>query len=178
VIPKTCVEKKIRIYNNYEELAVKDENEQQKTTEITDAFTEQNKTVQIRIFCMDDLSERQRTQIKNALKEYGKPTVAFNPFGIITSSYPFLDHVAGILKEDPEIRLEIVLQAAEDGIPGNTMVTSEKWAQELTFYFKDKEIDMDALHCKGSGLSHPIFEPFVQDKITTDGVIDFIFMVK
>lgn len=167
-IPKTCVMKKIRIYDTYQELAFKE----------TDAVVKQYKTMQVRTYCMDDLSERQKTQIKNALKESGKLSVAFNPYGIISSSYPFLDHVAGILKEYSEVRLEIILHSVEDGIPGNTWELSEQWAQELTFYFKNKEIDMDALHCKGSGLSHQIFEPFVPDNITTDGVIDFIFMVK
>ena len=53
---------------------------------------------------------------------------------------------------------------------------SEKWAQELAFYFKNKEIDMNAFRSKGFDLSHSAFKPFVTDSKTTDGVIEFIFM--
>jgi len=58
------------------------------------------------------------------------------------------------------------------------MEISERWAQELAFYFKNKEIDMDAFGSKGFGLSHPVFKPFVPDSKTIDGVIEFIFMKK
>ena len=91
-----------------------------KINEKTDSVAGQNKTMQIRIYFMDDLSERQKVKIKEALKESGKLTVRFDQYGIIPASYPFLDNIAGILKENPDIRLEIVLHAVEDEIPGDT----------------------------------------------------------
>ena len=177
-IPKTCVMKKIRIYGTWQELALKGEREEDKVNEKTDSFVEQNKTMQIGIYFMDDLSERQKVKIKEALKESGKLAVRFNQYGIIPASYPFLDNVVGVLKENPDIRLELVLHAIKDEIPGDTMEISERWAQELAFYFKNKEIDMDAFGSKGFGLSHPVFKPFVPDSKTIDGVIEFIFMKK
>jgi len=177
-IPKTCVMKKIRIYGTWQELALKGEREEDKVNEKTDSFVEQNKTMQIGIYFMDDLSERQKVKIKEALKESGKLAVRFNQYGIIPASYSFLDNVVGVLKENPDIRLELVLHAIKDEIPGDTMEISERWAQELAFYFKNKEIDMDAFGSKGFGLSHPVFKPFVPDSKTIDGVIEFIFMKK
>jgi len=177
-IPKTCVMKKIRIYGTWQELALKGEREEDKVNEKTDSFAGQNKTMQIGIYFMDDLSERQKVKIKEALKESGKLAVRFNQYGIIPASYPFLDNVVGVLKENPDIRLELVLHAIKDEIPGDTMEISERWAQELAFYFKNKEIDMDAFGSKGFGLSHPVFKPFVPDSKTIDGVIEFIFMKK
>ena len=56
------------------------------------------------------------------------------------------------------------------------MEISERWAQELAFYFKNKEIDLKNFHSKGFGLSHPVFKPFVPDNKTINGVIEFIFM--
>jgi outer membrane protein OmpA-like peptidoglycan-associated protein len=176
MIPKTCVMKKIRVYNTYQELALKGEREENEVNEKTDSVAEQNKTLQIRIYFIDDLSERQKVKIEETLKESGKLAVKFNQYGIIPASYPFLDNVAGILKENPDIRLELVLYAIEDEIPGDTMEISEKWAQELAFYFKNKEINMDAFRSKGFGLSHPVFKPFVPDSKTIDGEIEFIFM--
>jgi outer membrane protein OmpA-like peptidoglycan-associated protein len=162
MIPKTCVMKKIRIYDTYQELALKGEKEE----------------VEIRIYFMDDLSERQKAKIKEALMESGKLAVKFDQYGIIPASYPFLDKVAGVLKENSELRLEIVVQTSEDEIPGDTMEISEKWAQELAFYFKNKEIDRNTFRSKGFGLSHPVFKPFVPDSKTIDGVIAFLFMKK
>ena len=46
------------------------------------------------------------------LKESGKRSVRFDQYGIIPASYPFLDNVADVLKENPDIRLEIVLHTS------------------------------------------------------------------
>jgi outer membrane protein OmpA-like peptidoglycan-associated protein len=177
-ISKSCVMKKIRIYDSFQELTLKDERVKDEINEKTDSVVKQNKTLQIRIYFMDDLSERQNVKIKEALKESEKLSVRFDQYGIIPVSYPFLDNIVVVLKENPDIRLEIVLHAIKDEIAVDTMEISEKWAQELAFYFKSKEIGMDAYQSKGSGLSQPVFKPFVPDSKTIDGVIEFIFMKK
>ncbi|MCX6254699.1 MAG: hypothetical protein NTV31_09525, partial [Bacteroidia bacterium] len=136
----------------------------------------QNKTLQISIYFMDDLSGRQKGKIEEALKESGKLAVELDQYGIKPASYQFLDNVVGVLKENPDIRLEIVLHSIKDEIQDNKMGISEKWVQELSFYFKNKGIDMNALHSKGFGMSFQIFKPFVPDSKTIDGEIEFIFM--
>ncbi|TAL78319.1 MAG: hypothetical protein EPN88_02235 [Bacteroidetes bacterium] len=176
IVPKICVMKKIRIYNGYQELELKGEPEEDKVIEKPDSVIKQNKTMQIRIYLMDDLSGRQKGKIEEALKESGKPAVKFDQYGIKPASFQFLDNITRVLKENPDIRLDIVLHSNEDEIPDNKMKISEKWAQELSFYFKNKEIDMNALRSKGLGLSHQIFEPFVPVGKTIDGEIEFIFM--
>jgi outer membrane protein OmpA-like peptidoglycan-associated protein len=175
---KTCVVKTIRIYDTYQEMALKGEKEEEENevNKESDSVAEQNKTIQIRIYFMDDLSERQKVKIKESLKESGKFALRFDHYGIMPASYAFLDQVTGVLKENPDIRLEMVLHAMEDEIPGDTMEISERWAQELAFYFKNKEIDTDAFHSKGFGLSQAVFNPFVTDSKTIDGIIEFIFM--
>jgi len=175
---KTCIMKTIRIYDTYQELALKGEKEEEEdeVNKKTDSVAEQNKTIQSRIYFMDDLSERQKVKIKEALKESGKLAVKFDQYGIIPASYPFLDKIAGILKENSDIRLEMVLHAMEDEIPGEPIEISERWAQELAFYLKNKAIDTDAFHSKGFGLSHAVFNSFVPDSKTMDGIIEFIFM--
>jgi outer membrane protein OmpA-like peptidoglycan-associated protein len=178
VIPKTCVMKKIRIYNNYQELELKGEREEDKVKEKTDSVIEQNKTMQIRIYFMDDLSERQKAKIREGFKESGKLAVRFDKYGINPASYQVLDNFVGVLKENPDIRLELVLNATKDEKPGNKMEISEKRARELAFYFKNKEIDMDIFRSKGFDLSNPVFKPFVPDSESIDGRIEFIFMKK
>ncbi len=176
VISKKCVMKKIRIYDTNQELTLKGEGKADEVIEKTDSVGEQNKTTQIRIYFMDDLSEGQKSKIKESFKGYVESVVKFDQYGIIPASYPILDNIVRILKENPDIRLEIELHAIKEEIPGDTMELSEKWAQELAFYFKNKEIDKNACRSKGFGTSQPVFKPFVPDSKTIDGVVEFIFM--
>ena len=173
---KTCVMKKISIYNTYEELAINGLEDADEINEKTDTVSLQNKALQIRIHLMDDLSEPQKVKIREAFMETGKLAVRFDQYGINPASYPFLDKVAGLLKENPELRLEIVAQASEDIKPGDAGEISEKWARELAFYFKNKEIDRNAFHSKGFDLSVPVFEPFLPGNKTIDGLVAFIFL--
>ena len=178
VILKTCVTKKIRIYNNFQELEIKGERDEDKIKEITDSVVDRNKTMQIKILFMDDLSERKKMKIREDLKESGKPGVRFDKYGINPASYQVLDNFVGVLKENPDIRIELVLNAAEAENRGAEMGISEKWVRELAFYFKNKGIDKDAFRSKGFGISNRIFNPFAQEYQSNDGMIEFIFMKK
>jgi outer membrane protein OmpA-like peptidoglycan-associated protein len=168
--------KKVRIYDAFQELAVKNERIENKANENTDSIEGRNKTTRVRIYFMDDLSERQKVKIKESLKEPGEMVVIFDQYGIMPASYPFLDNIAGILKENPDIRLEINLNLIKDEISGDNIEISEKWAQELAFYFKNKEIDKNTFRSKGFGLSPPVFKQFVSANKSITGVTDFIFM--
>jgi outer membrane protein OmpA-like peptidoglycan-associated protein len=176
IIPKKCVMKKIRIYNNWQEFALKGTGESDEVTMETDSVAEQKKTMHISICFMDDLPERQKVKIEGAIKESGKKTVSFDRYGLNPASLPFLDNVASVLKQNPDIRLELVLHTIENEMLIGKMGISEKWAQELAFYFKNKGIDKDVVRSKGFGLSKPVFKPYVTDNKTIDGVVEFIFM--
>ena len=176
VIPKTCVMKKIRIYNTFQEFALKGGKIEDEVNEKTDSITEPGRTVQIRIYFMDDLPERQKVKIREALKVSGKLIVKFDQNGIIPASYQFLDNIIRILKENPDVRLEAVLHAIENETQGSKMLISENLARELAFYFKNQNIGKDAFRSQGFSLSHQIFKPFVPGSKTIDGEIEFIFM--
>jgi outer membrane protein OmpA-like peptidoglycan-associated protein len=176
MIQKTCVMKKIRIYDSFQELALKNERIEDKAKEKTGSVAGQNKTTLVRIYFMDDLPERQKVKIKESLGNSGEPVIIFDQYGIIPASYPFLDNIAVILKENPDIRLEITLNSIKEVLPGNQMEMSQKWAQELAFYFKNKEVNMDAFRSKGYGLSSAVLKPFLPEGKTIAGVADFIFM--
>ncbi len=176
VIPRICVMKKIRIYNTFQEFLLKGETGKDEYEFQTDSVAEKSKTMQSRIYFMDDLSEKQKLKIRNALKGSGKFAVRFDKYGINSLSYPFLDIVAGLIKGNPDIRLELYLSAIEDNTDGGALKISEQWSRALSFYFKNKEIDTNALHSKWSDLSDPFFEPFVPESKTIAGVIEFVFM--
>jgi len=125
---------------------------------------------------MDDLAGRQKIKISEALMGSWNTDVKFDNSGILLSSYPFLDNIAGILKGNPDLRLEIALQTFENVVPGKTMKISERWAGELAFYFKNKEINIDAIDSKGFDTDHKLLKQYVPDGKLINGVIDFIFM--
>jgi outer membrane protein OmpA-like peptidoglycan-associated protein len=176
VIPKTCVMKKIRISENYQELAQKGTAEKDVVKEKADSVLNYGKTMNIRIYFTDDLSERQKTKIKSYLREPGIMNIRFDNYGIDSASYQVLDIFAGALKENPDIRLEMVINAAGNETPGNLMGISEKRAREIAFYFKNKELNNDSFSSKGFDMSDKVFKPFIPDDKSKEGKIEFIFM--
>jgi outer membrane protein OmpA-like peptidoglycan-associated protein len=168
--------KKIRVYNSWQELTLKGERENDIINLKTDTVRENEESMQISICLMDDLSDRQNVKIKEALKESGKPKISFNKFGIAPASYPFLEDIVSLLKENPDIRLELALHAIKDKLPGDNMEISEKLSRELTFYFINKGIDKAAFQSEGFGLSQPVFNQYIPDSTTMVGIIEFMFM--
>jgi hypothetical protein len=178
VIPKLCFMKKIHIYDNFQELALGKNISEAEINEKPATALNQEKTLQISVYFVDDLSGRQKGKIEEALRGTGQPVIKFDKFGISASSDKYLDKVASILKESPDIRLEMVVHSLKDEMSGNRMPISEMWARELSFYFKNKEANMNAVHSKGFNQSNQIFNPFIPESKTTDGEIEFIFMKK
>lgn len=178
VIPKRCVMKKIRIYNSYQELTLRSENDDGKVNEKTDSGAIQNSTLQIRIIFMDDIPERKITKIRESMKESGKLAVRFDKYGIEPDSYGNLDNFVRILKENTDIRLELVLNASGRVKESNKMEVSDKWARELAFYFKNKEVEIGSVRSKGFDLTNTVFKPFIQDSKSIEGIVGFMFMKK
>jgi len=176
MVQKTCVERKIRIYNSYQELELGGELIEDEVSEKSDSVAEQIKTMHIRFFYMDDLSARQKSKIKEALLASGKLTLRFDKYGILPDSYPFLDDVVALLKDNQDIRLDLILQETTGEKPGGTMVLSEKWAQELSLYFLNTNTNMDSFQSKSVVLPNPITNSHVPIGKTVDGVVEFLFM--
>lgn len=174
-IPKTCVTKKISIYNTYEGMTGKGDRDREVMYNGTVADGGQNITLPARIVFMDDLSERQKEIIRIGLNEYGNPVVTFDPYGINASSGTFLDRVVHLMKENPGVGLEIVFHTVGDQPEGKSMEISEIWAQELAFYLKGLEMDMGTAHIKGMGSSYPVFGTVLSDDKNYSGHIEFIF---
>jgi hypothetical protein len=177
VIPKTCVMKKIRIYNSYQKLKFKDVSNESTINNESDSLSLPLQTLQIRIYFMDDLSEIQKDKIKKSLEAFGKVKLIFNNFGITDASYPFLDKVAESLQANSDIGLEMYAYSVKPELSENNLEMSERWAQELSFYIKNKKIDNNAFYSKGIGFSSPVFEPFNPDSQIINGVVDFVFRI-
>ena len=175
IVPGKCFLKKIKVFDSYRELKLKREKTEEIAIVKRDSANTKLNTLQTSIYLMDDLYEKQKVKISEGLMELGKSSIRFDKFGIIPSSFPFLEKIAGILAANPDIRLDVVLYPIEDETGGNKMTLSQM-AQELTFYFKTKEINKNAIHVKGLSLPMQIFKPPVPDNKTVDGSLELIFM--
>ena len=175
LIPKVCVIKKIRIFNNCQKFELKGENASGGKYEKPDSGTESLKTLQVGICFMDDLSSQQRSRIGDAFRNTSMQEVMFDLYGITSVSCKFLDVISGILKDNPDLDLEMILHSFKDEIPANKMAISEIWARELVRYFKSKENEMERIHGKGSISSNQLTDPVISEGNWIDGVVEFIF---
>ena len=176
IIQKKCFTKKIRIFDSFEEVESKDikGNELIAITQvdISDYFR-----ISPGIFFMDDLSARQKNRIKSSLRFTGQHTLNFFSNGILPGS-PLLDNIIEIMKENPEVMLEMVLHSYDEESPAKKLEISERWAQEISVYFENRDIKNDSFSCKGLGVSASIFGPVPRNNKSLSGVIEFIFMKK
>lgn len=173
VIPEKCVFKKIRIYDSYQELQLK----QELTNPVTgksDSAGVQEKALGIRVLFMDDLSERQKIRIKAALKDSLGQVLYFNNYGLEVSALPKFDMICNVLAQNPDIRLELVLHSSIQH-PGH-MQDSEKWAQEIGFYLRNKGVRSSAFQITGAGSEPPVFKQVVPNRLGKDDLIYIIFM--
>jgi PKD repeat protein len=176
VIPKKCVTKRIRICDKYQELELPGEGKNNTINGKTDSIGLHDKTMQIRLLFMNDLTERQKTKIKASLSELQKHVVSFNTAGISTLTYPFLDKIVEAMNGNPDVRLEIIVHSANAEVPGDLGRASERYARELAFFFRNRGLKKDVFQSRGFGSAPSLFIPVVREITISDGTIEFIFM--
>jgi len=167
---KKSIMKKIKIYDSYEEYVLKSNLDNS-----TNAIHKQNSKLQIRFFFMDGLSKNQISNILEVIKKSDKSVIKFDQYGVLPSSYPFLDNIAHVLKKDSRILLEIAVHTNNDESQSENIEISEKWAQELSFFLKNNEISRNAYKSQGFGSSYFEFKSITPITEEMDGVIKFIF---
>jgi hypothetical protein len=175
IIPQKCVSKRIRIFDSYQEPDLKSKSRNAARTGKSDSLGAVHKSMQIRTILMDNLTERQKTKIKALISASTQRVVTFDESGIIPSSFSWLDMIVEVMKEMPDIMLEIAVHSLNDESSGS-IITSEQCAQELKFFLKNRDIRMDSFHSKGFGSSISVFGPVVADDKSVEGTIEFIFM--
>jgi hypothetical protein len=178
VTSNKCVTKKIKIYDTFQELISNDEKNEIIALERLDSVKEQMKTIVFKIYFMDDLPEQQKIKIRKSLMDIDTWRIVFNSYGIMPVSYPFLDSITKILKNNLDISLNLVVHQMGSRTTGEKTELSERWAQELTFYFKNQKIDRNTLNCKSSDFSLTDLKPSKTNNKKADGIIELIFMKK
>ncbi len=164
-VHKTCATKDISIYEGYGELTVN------KST----IANKQNSGMQIACYLMGDLSDQQKQKIK-VVFEKTKWFIGFDQYGVLPIPNPLLDKVADMLKEDNEMKLEVVVHSNKNADQQSALKASEEQAQELTFYLKNKGTDFRAHRSIGVGFSGSFVNSLLQQSEPADGIVEFIFM--
>ncbi len=194
---EVCVYKKIKIFDDYQELAMHTAIEigesdefyaiewQKKSGSDTcgswnarrDSSTVKKfNSLMVRIYLLDDLSELQKYKIVESLHEVRECTIEMNDAGIAPESYPILFTFIKLLKENPDLKLEIAVHTNDRGLAGNNLEMTEKWSQELYSYFLDRGISREIIHCKGYGELRPIIAKNIKKESYWNRRVEFIFM--
>jgi OOP family OmpA-OmpF porin len=79
----------------------------------------------------------------------------FNSATIKSEAYPMLDEAVLILKENPEMKVEIDGHTDNKGSAAYNMTLSERRAKSVKKYFVDKGVEAERLTTKGFGLTKP-----------------------
>ncbi len=187
-----CVSKKIKIFNDYQELAMQkgeDIGELGKSyfikrpgDSVESASMEAPEvlngpgSLRIKIYLLKNLSELQKKKIVEHLYETRERTVDMNDEGIDTESYPVLEKFMDVLKENPGLKLVIAVHADDQKFLGSNQKVSENWAHDLYTWFLDKGISSEALYFKGYGDSRPALADIKTDNRDINRRVEFIFM--
>lgn len=176
IIPQKCVSKRIRIFDSYQESDLKSKSRDAISAEKSDSVGAVHTSMLIRTILMDDLTERQKTKIKTIISPSHQRVVNFDESGIMPSSFSYPDMIVEVLKEIPDVRLEIAVHSFNTELPSDSVKISEECANELAFFLKNRDVRKDLFHSKGFGSSGSIFSPVVVDDKSVEGTIEFIFM--
>ncbi len=192
---KMCSSKKLNIYEDFRELALHNSEEITKLDEYlgSDAQkisqtgsglpSETKKAVEernginsyaVRIYLTNDLSELQKQKIVINLHGSNATTIDIRDNGFENESLPVLNKFIQVLKENPDLKLEIAVHTWDKGSSGSNLGITEKGALELNSYFLSHGITAAAIHCKGYGESRPANEK-VKGENKLNKRIEFIF---
>jgi hypothetical protein len=193
---KACACKTIRIFDDYQELARNTAKEiwefdgfysiespkkdgQESLENISDKHVrsseEQSNSLQARIYLLDNLAEMQKENIYKKLHKRKGTTIEINDIGIDIQSQPFLFDLVNLIKEDPDIKLEIAVHDNLEGDGGDKLKTTEKWASYFCSFFQQYGISSETIQCKAYGNLRPIVKE-VNEQKNCRLRVEFIFM--
>lgn len=105
------------------------------------------------------IAELPKEVVDQVTEEFGKVDNAqfgFNKTKVAKSSYPILDRIVKIMKENPQIKIEIAAHTDNTGSFEYNMKLSKQRAQSIVNYLVSRGIKEDRLFAVGYGESRPI----------------------
>jgi outer membrane protein OmpA-like peptidoglycan-associated protein len=194
---KACAYKKIKIFDDYQELAMHTakeigepdefytpERQKKSGSDNVESVKEKKDStigkkanpLLVRTYLLDDLSELQKAKISENLYQTRECAIEMNDAGIDPASYPVLIKFVKVLKENPDIKLEIAVHTDDRGLSWNNLEITEKWSRDFYSYFLDNGITGEIIHCKGYGELRPIIAKNIKEDSNLNKRVEFIFM--
>ena len=113
----------------------------------------------------------QHVQLKNIFFEFGKSE-------LLPSSFPELDRVVKLLKENPTIEIEVAGHTDDIGSHEDNMKLSEERAKSVELYFEKHGIDKKRLSFKGYGETQPLVPNDSPENRAINRRVEFIILKK
>jgi OOP family OmpA-OmpF porin len=124
--------------------------------------------------------EPKRAELKeDRIQINEKVLFAYNQARILEASFPLLNDVAQILKENPHVkRIEVGGHASTEGSDSHNLSLSDRRAKAVVTYLVQKAgIEADRLAGKGYGEAQPLVEPDdTEDKREKNRRVEFIIL--
>ena len=124
---------------------------------------------------MKDLSEMMKKEIVESLYSIRNSTIEMNDADIDSVSYPILAKFSKVLKEDPDIKLDIAVHTDDQRLSGNNLEKSDKWAQTFNSWLVAHGVSPENLHCEGYGKSRPAVPEIKKGSNNLNKRVEFIF---
>lgn len=194
---KACSCRKIKIFEDYQELAahtaieLSDLEELYTYTGFNDTLTDSVlidfksvqshvtdsfKTKQIKIYLTSEIPEHQKHEIYKLLYNTTAPEISMNNDTFAASSRKTLLRFVQVLKENPNLKLEIAVHNFEPEFQDNSIEISERWANNLYLFLTGKGAASGAVTAKGYGNLRPDLNTTTKPNANRANRVEFIFI--
>ena len=135
-------------------------------------------TSRVKIYVLAKLPDEVVARIKRGFAEFESLNFEFNQSEVSENFYPVLDRMAIIMKEIPDLAMEIAAHTDDVGSSEFNMELSEKRAQSIVDYLISNGIDNERLIGKGYSESRPISSNSTEGGRTQNRRVEFIILIE
>jgi outer membrane protein OmpA-like peptidoglycan-associated protein len=111
---------------------------------------------EVKSYIIAELPEEVVNQINEAFNDIDNAYFGFDETEVAESSYPILDRIVKIMRQNPDIRIEIAAHTDNNGSFEYNMNLSKARAQSIVKYLVSEGISRNRLRAVGYGESRPI----------------------
>ncbi|MBN2349657.1 MAG: PKD domain-containing protein [Bacteroidales bacterium] len=197
VIQKSCISKNVRIFDDYQELAMVSEQEKWELQErevfnrfynigngsidslyesISGADKNKSEILPVKIYLLADQSTFIMTSIDEEIFDLEGEIIGFKDAVLTAPSHKVIDKLVDVLKQYPEIKLFVATHTESKGSAGNNLEITEKWAVAIYSELLSMGIEKNRIEYKGFGESRPIFSKYSNSDERLNKRVEFIFI--
>jgi outer membrane protein OmpA-like peptidoglycan-associated protein len=111
---------------------------------------------EVKNYIIAELPQEVVNQINEAFNDIDNAYFGFNETEVAESSYPILDRIVKIMRDNPDIKIEIAAHTDNTGSFEYNMNLSKARAQSIVKYLESEGIPQNRLRAVGYGESRPI----------------------